>query len=226
MTDISNDFYWAKQSCSKYRNFKILNDDSLQFSCPLCGDSKYDKKRARGGIYLSPKGIVKYHCFKCGAGPMSLSEFFRLTDMPLYKRYKIDSFTTKKTKPKKEEFVVPTVPLPVIKKKLQNAWDVPECVNYLKSRMVPKRDIKYLPNYVKWANDEGFRKSDFIPSSDPRVVLECRGLENDLIGYIGRTLGESTLRYNNIKLNPSYNNLVFGLNVCLLYTSPSPRDRG
>lgn len=212
MADLLKDIHWAKQSCRSHRNYKEIDDNTLQFSCPYCGDSTYDKKKARGGIYLSPKQLFKYNCFNCEVGPISLQQFLRETDMVTYKLYVMDMYDHKKRTPK-EEFVVPTVKVPEVKKsEFFDAWAIPDVAEYLNKRGTPKRDIKFLPNYVKWANDKGFRKSEYIPPSDPRVVLECRGLDNELIGYIGRTTGESTLRYNNIKLNSSFNNLVFGLN--------------
>ena len=47
------------------RNFKYLGRNVWRFSCPLCGDSKKNKTKARG--FLFAKGdVIFYKCHNCG----------------------------------------------------------------------------------------------------------------------------------------------------------------
>ena len=46
------------------RNFKWKKDGLAVCSCPICGDSKRDKKKARGNFYLK-RGKFFYKCHNC-----------------------------------------------------------------------------------------------------------------------------------------------------------------
>ncbi len=219
MNNISKDIYWAKLSCSSYRNFKIQGEYQLNFACPICGDSKKDKKKARGVVYVSPKGILKYKCHNCDAGPMSIKAFLKDTDPIRYREYIVDVYGNKVKKKRnliddKITAPIPTIIKPTVKVSnkdlLVSAWDIPEAKEYLNSRLITKGPIKYHENFFKWVVENCNRQAKKLPYKDPRVVLECRGENNELIGYIGRSLGD-TFRYNNVKINHNYSNLVYGL---------------
>lgn len=47
------------------RNFKRLSGRKYECSCPSCGDSAKDSRKARGSFYIKG-GEWKYHCFNCG----------------------------------------------------------------------------------------------------------------------------------------------------------------
>ena len=49
---------------SKLRNFKKKSDSVFNFSCPLCGDSKVKKNKARG-YFIENKGTFVFHCHNC-----------------------------------------------------------------------------------------------------------------------------------------------------------------
>lgn len=69
------------------RNWKRLNN-RITFSCPICGDSHSDAKKARGNIY-EYKNTLLYGCYNCGAA-MSFDSFLRQINEPLYKEYKLE----------------------------------------------------------------------------------------------------------------------------------------
>jgi len=87
-------------------------------------------------------------------------------------------------------------------------------VAYLDSRKIPKKvrhRIFYHNNYTEWAVKQFKRDVKFIPKYDERAVLLCKGFDGEMVGTIGRTITDSSLRYNNIKVNDQYQNLVYGL---------------
>ena len=45
------------------RNYKEYND-KIQFSCPICGDSKKNTRKARGNI-LNLNATPYYYCHNC-----------------------------------------------------------------------------------------------------------------------------------------------------------------
>lgn len=50
---------------SHYENFKKLNENTYNLRCPICGDSKTNKRKARGYIYSNNVGW-HYFCHNCG----------------------------------------------------------------------------------------------------------------------------------------------------------------
>ena len=213
MSDKYKDIYWAKIAASQFRNFRQIDEFRLIFSCPICGDSKKDNKKARGNIYSSDKGIIKYKCFNCNAGPMSISEFLRTVDINTYQHYRMDFYNKKTKKDKNNSTNFPKIKLPKFEKnEFNSAWDDNNASSYLESRNVPQdKKIFFHKNFTKWTKEKLKRDIAFIPKEDPRVILEARGKKKEIIGYIGRTISNSTLRYNNVKVNKNYPNLVFGL---------------
>ncbi len=51
---------------SRLQKFKRVKGDLYNFRCPLCGDSKKHKNKARGYVYPL-KADMNYKCHNCGA---------------------------------------------------------------------------------------------------------------------------------------------------------------
>jgi transcription elongation factor Elf1 len=92
----------------KFRNFHKKSDYLWNFSCPICGDSKKNKLKARGYMLRGKNGLV-YKCHNCGCA-YSFGEFLRNLDNAVYKEYVYESFL--EANPKEES------PLDKVKKKL------------------------------------------------------------------------------------------------------------
>src|SRR4051812_23242779 len=73
---------------TRLRNFKRKSGELYNFSCPLCGDSDRDKRKARGYIYVK-QGKYRYHCHN-GCGTMSVPKFIRAVDEFVYTDYLIE----------------------------------------------------------------------------------------------------------------------------------------
>ena len=66
---------------SGLRNFR-RNNDKWIFSCPLCGDSKKDRRKARGEIY-EKDNIVWFYCHnQCGG--LNFDNFLKRYDESIY----------------------------------------------------------------------------------------------------------------------------------------------
>ena len=84
------------------RNFKKKQDYLWNFSCPLCGDSKKKKIKARGYVYRY-RDSLKFKCHNCGE-TLSFSELIRHIDSSQYKEYIYESYLEKgQGRPKKED---------------------------------------------------------------------------------------------------------------------------
>lgn len=61
---------------------------SLNFRCPLCGDSKYNKNKRRGYVYQKDGGVW-FSCFNCSTN-LSLRNFLKETYDDLFRRFTLD----------------------------------------------------------------------------------------------------------------------------------------
>lgn len=74
------------------RNFKQKGNDVYQLSCPICGDSKKDKTKARGFIF-EKNNVAMYHCHNCGnPDHRSLLRLIKFLSESLYTDYKFEKF--------------------------------------------------------------------------------------------------------------------------------------
>ena len=67
--------------------FKKVKNNLYNFRCPLCGDSKKHKNKARGYLY-QVKTNTNYKCHNCGAS-MSFNNFLKKLDGVLHGKYTI-----------------------------------------------------------------------------------------------------------------------------------------
>ena len=73
----------------RLRNFQHKGG-LYNFSCPICGDSKSHKRKARGYI-LEKAGRVGYYCHNCTTS-LSLSEFIKTVAPELHGPFHFEKF--------------------------------------------------------------------------------------------------------------------------------------
>lgn len=214
MSDIYTDFSYAKRASRSLSNYKEIGAFALRFSCPYCGDSSKDKTKARGNVYKSSKNIIKYKCFNCGIGPMSMTAFLKDNNSPLYKEYLLDIYPKKaKVKKKKEiNFKVRNLIKIDTKISLSKAIDNQKCLKYLTNRKIPNEHLDrfyYSDNFCKYINEEYEYGIERVPKKDERLILKCEK-DGNLLGFVARSLdSSSSLRYINAKLSKESENLLF-----------------
>ena len=69
---------------------KTNNPFTANFRCPICGDSKKNKHKARGYAYVRKNGIL-YKCHNCGYGA-SLGNLIKEIDPHLYSQYTMERY--------------------------------------------------------------------------------------------------------------------------------------
>lgn len=74
---------------SRLTGFKKKSGSSYNFRCPICGDSKKSKTKARGWIF-EKSGKSRFYCHNCNAS-MSLPKLIKTLDESLYREYKLES---------------------------------------------------------------------------------------------------------------------------------------
>lgn len=75
--------------------FTDIGNDSYNCRCPLCGDSRKSKTKARGFFYKSENGNWRYKCHNC-AENISFYEFIERVAPTLFQEYKFEVFSDKK----------------------------------------------------------------------------------------------------------------------------------
>src|SRR3990167_7609669 len=82
---------YAELVSGKLRNFRRAKPTLFNFSCPICGDSAKNQRKARGYLY-EYKNALRYKCHNCGAG-LSMRNFLEAVDPSIARSHSTDSFT-------------------------------------------------------------------------------------------------------------------------------------
>ena len=152
----------------RLRNFTKKGDYLWNFSCPFCGDSQKNRRKARGFIYRT-KNDLFYKCHNCSHGT-NLSKLIEHVDIPLHKEYVLERYKEGLTssgqgdrtpgagiKTPKFDFKKP-----VFKKSLglQSFAELDEnhpAVKFLLKRNLPRdawNDIYFCPKFFEFSNIE------------------------------------------------------------------------
>ena len=165
------------------RNFRKKQDYLWNFSCPICGDSKKKKIKARGYVYRS-KDHLSFKCHNCGE-TMPVGELIRHIDSTLYKEYVLESFLEKGQGPKSGDEKKPEKPVK-FKKKKEYAPTKPTALigcpaisslgpdhparAYMDWRKMPEDALKEL----FWTDDFPAVVDKFVPGHSYALVKEGR----------------------------------------------------
>ena len=237
---------------SRFQKFKRVKNNLYNFRCPLCGDSQKNKSKARGYIY-EVKNNSNYKCHNCGAS-MSFNNFLKQIDTTLHKQYTLEKFKEGHTgknfivEEPKLEFTKPVFKQSI---DLPKASEIPFAKEYLENRKLNPDKFYFAPKFKKWTNSQK-QTFDNVKYDNSRIIIPLYDEKKNLLGFQGRALDKSPNKYITIMLTdnapkiygldtintklPVYvvegpfdstfvNNSVALCGSCLLYTSPSPRDR-
>ena len=187
---------------------------NFNFRCPICGDSKTNKTKARGWI-LSKGDRSRFYCHNCTAS-MRFPIFLKTLDPTLYYEYIKDSLLDKNEKPKdpvhefadkmKKPVFIKTTALNKLKKMSQLAHDHPAKV-YIDSRKIPTNQhhkLFYAPKFKKWVNEIIPNKFESLDHDEPRLIIPFLDQNKELFGFQGRSFRKkSDIKYITIMLDES-----------------------
>ena len=210
----------------RLRNFSKRSSELYNFSCPLCGDSK-DQRKARGYIYTK-KGKTVFHCHNCSI-TMMFYKFLKEFDFQLYSEYNIEKFKDSRTpeeekhyqdlqdfvgKMKKPVFMQ-VGPLKGLKKVSQLKADHP-CKKYVDSRQIPNpfhAKMFYCPKFMNWVNEviPGKFSDEALLYDEPRLLIPFFDKDKSVHAFQGRSLDpEAEVRYITI-VNDDSKPKIYGL---------------
>ena len=180
---------------SRLQKFKRVKADLYNFRCPICGDSKKHKNKARG--YLYPlKADMNFKCHNCGASS-TFNNFLKTIDSTLHKQYVLEKFKERNVG---KGSIIPEPKFdfkkPVFKKKLDlpKAVDVKIAKEYLEKRKLDPRKFYFAYKFKEWTNKQK-QTFDTIGREECRIVIPMYDTDHDLIGFQGRSLGPNSVKY-------------------------------
>ena len=201
----------------KLKNFKQRGEFLWNFSCPVCGDSKKDKLKARGYIYKKKEHLF-FMCHNCHTST-TFQKFLKDEDPMLYRDFVLDSFV----QPNTTNTVVDVkdfVSKPVFKEQPKSLlYSDAVRVNglnpyhparkYLEDRKVPIDDMWYAEDFANFVSVT-FPAHAKTLYKEPRIIIPFYNRDGQLLGIQGRSIDRhSKIKYITIKSDEE-NPKIFG----------------
>lgn len=209
------DAKYASMLQPRVRNFKQLKDYLWNFSCPVCGDSKKNKLKARAYIYRK-KNDLFVKCHNCSYGS-NIGNFIKFIDVGLYDAYALERFeqgTSRHNDHKTPDFFDQFKEEPQLQEKIQDSiLDRLLCVAdltpdhpvkmYVESRKIPPnaaKNIYYTPKFYNWVNNNVVYKFNNTDDDHPRLIIPFINEHGRVTAIAGRAFGKEKPKYYTIKI--------------------------
>jgi len=209
----------------RLRNFKRTAEYVFNCSCPLCGDSATDPKKARGYFYRykgPQRDGINYKCHHCGAG-LYAENFIKEVDPVLYKEMRLELYQPKR-QPKTDNLKPPPPAFDKTKdplKGLKKIADLPKnhpARQYVANRHIPEfhwDDLYFTPTFFEWTSHVvpgKYKVPKDKRDDEPRLMIPLRNKKGVLTGMQGRYIGTGPVKakYLHIALTDS-EAMVWGL---------------
>lgn len=212
----------------RLEKFAWKNNNLASLRCPLCGDSKKNKRKARGNFY-SYNGEDFYNCYNCGE-PQGFASFLYNFDKGLYREYKLEKFQesiistkkedtfdedveTFKSKPKSKPLNTES-PLDSYKKFSQLKEDHPARKYAELRKLEPFFDkIYYIVNFPLFTEDFPGLKNWGKIDKHSRMIFPCYSKNKELIGFSARAFLDDQVRYCTWKDKEVEDKVLYGLDT-------------
>ena len=188
---------------SRLLKFKRVKSNLYNFRCPICGDSQKHKNKARGYLY-GIKANVNFRCHNCGAS-MSFNNFLREIDHTLQKQYVMEKFKDGFAGVKGGSAIEKPVGLKFEEPKFRQKLDLPkasenlDAKKYLEDRKLNPDKFYYTDKFKAWSNSQK-QTFDSVKYDEPRIIIPLF-YKNTLVGFQGRSLGPSKVKYITVMIN-------------------------
>ena len=201
--------------------FKVKNNNPFTANCrcPICGDSKQNKWKARG-YFFTRKGGIFYKCHNCSYSS-SLGNLINELDGFLYNQYTMERYkdgSFRKSHANVSSVIKFTEPDFKSRKKqsfldhlFDSVYNTP-AEKYLQERMVPEsrwKELYYIDNMQK-IEQLSEKYKDRIVGEEARLVIPFYNRDGKFIGVTCRALSSERLRYVTVRVNEDHP-LVYNL---------------
>jgi hypothetical protein len=208
--DITDDKYINLLS-SRLEKFKKIKINLYNFRCPICGDSQKNKNKTRAYFY-SVKNNTNFKCHNCGSS-LSFNNFLKQIDPTLHKQFTLEKFKQGFTG---NNFVVEDPKFDFKKPIFRKNIDLPKASEneiskkYLESRLLDSNQFYFAEKFKEWTNTQK-QTFDVIRKDESRIIIPMYDFDNSLIGFQGRALVPSNVKYITVMLNED-SPKIYGLN--------------
>jgi hypothetical protein len=212
---------------TRLEKFKKVKPGLYNCRCPICGDSKKNKSKARGYFY-DVKNNTNYKCHNCGV-TLSFNNFLKKVDVNLHRQFSIEKFKDGKTgknfvaEEPKFNFEKPTFKT---KLNLPKATENEVAKRYLESRKLNPDKFYYADKFKSWVNSLKRYTFDDLKYDEPRIVIPIF-YKKELVGFQGRALDSSLIKYITIMLDEDAPK-IYGLDEIqkdkIIYITEGPFD--
>ena len=208
---------------SRVEKFKKVRDNLWNFRCPICGDSKKRKNKARGFIYRK-KASFFYKCHNCGVG-LTFNNFLKQINHGLHTEYLVEKY--------KEGELGGNTPIP---DKVPFTFTPPEfdkslnrhldslikfsdlekghlALSYVAKRQIPEQHwdkLYFAEKFYEWSQTIFPEKFNSINIDYPRLVIPFFDKSGEIFAYQGRAFGKEEPRYITLKI-VSEKEKIYGL---------------
>ena len=184
----------------RLEKFKRVKSNLYNFRCPICGDSKRNRNKTRGYLY-SVKANTNFKCHNCGTS-MSFNNFLKEIDPIVHKQYTLEKFKEGHTG---RNFVVDEPKFSFQPPKFKPSLNLPKASEnadaneYLVKRKLNPYKFYYTDKFKSWTNSlkDVF---DDTTKDEPRIIIPLF-YQDTLVGFQGRALGPSKVKYITVMLN-------------------------
>lgn len=233
------DVKYANILAPRLRNYKHKGEHNWNFSCPVCGDSKTNKSRARGYIYKVKTNLF-VKCHNCGYGS-NLGNFIKYLDPVLYQEYVLENYKEgglPRSQHKDPDIAIPDILkrpeltdsiLDPIKRLDAMRIDHP-AVQYALKRKIPSRFLSVLyfaPRFKQYVNTVVPNKFKMELDEHPRLIIPYFNSHGKCFAFQGRAFGKEEPKYYTIKVDDTEEK-VFGLDrvnyAKRIYITEGPLD--
>lgn len=205
----------------RLEQYKVKNNNPFTANCrcPICGDSKRTKWKARG-YFFTRKGGLFYKCHNCGFSA-SLGSLIKELDGFLYKQYTLERFkdgTFRRSHANVSSVIEFSQPDFAARKKdnpldymLDKVYNTP-AEKYLIERKIPEerwKELYYIDNVQK-LEQLSEKYKDRIVGEEGRLVIPFFNRDGKFIGVSCRALSSERLRYLTVRVDEDYP-LVYNL---------------
>ena len=192
--------------------FKVKNNNPFTANCrcPICGDSKRNKWKARG-YFFTRKGGIFYKCHNCGYSS-SLGNLMKELDTFLYNQYTMERYkdgTFKKSHANVASVIEFSQPDFASRKRSNILDNILTKVHgtpaeeYLRSRKIPEerwKELYYVDNMQKMEQLSEKYKGRIV-GEEGRLIIPFFDRDNKIVGVTCRALGSERLRYVAIRID-------------------------
>lgn len=204
----------------KLRNFKQKSQNYWNFSCPICGDSKKDPRKARGYVLLH-KNILMYKCHNCGLS-CNFGNLIKRLDGNLYSEYVLERY---KENPSvyvdHAKLPLDILPTPIIEpiddvmdgaQRIDTLPITHPALSYIVKRKIPREQwnlLYFAPKFKKFTN--GIKKQfSNLKDDHPRLIIPFFTKDGKCFAFQARAFGDEIPKYYTIKLDENEEK-IYGL---------------